>query len=508
MNDLNQAPFALPETRLWRTPPTLAGMLAAIGLVGLTVVIGTVLRGDVPGSSVPLLFLLAVLVASAKFGFWTGIFTSFLAFLADNFFFIEPYHTFHVGRPSDWLTLVALLVAGATTGFLVGRLREEADSASARAHSLAVMGQFVASLSGRHDALAVSALLVQALSRLNGGGALVLQSIDGSLKQASACPEDVTLSDDDLQAAERAIRRKGKETPAAPGWTNGRFTFRPLGNGFGVVGYTERPSSRPEFRYAREAIIDQTVLALQNLALAREATEAHGKAEREALRAALLSSLSHDLRTPLATILGGISSLRELGGSMSASAREDTLIAVEEEAERLSRYVGNLLHMTRLKAGIDLRLEWVDPADIVQGALARARRAAANRSIAFTKPDRTPLIHSDAVLLEQALFNLVENALKFSPPASSISVSLTVEGNMIVLAVSDRGPGIPLDEQAHVFEAFFQGATRRAGGSGLGLAISRGIVQALDGAISLESPVLDGHGTCFRISIPVTQRET
>jgi two-component system sensor histidine kinase KdpD len=507
MESLNQAAFTLPKPSRWRAAPTLGGVLAAIGLVGLTVAIGISLRGELPASSVPLIFLLAVLVASAKFGFWTGIFASLLAFLADNFFFIEPYFTFHVSQTSDWLTLVVLLVAGATTGFLVGRLREEADAASARAHSLAVMGQFVANVSQMRDGPAVSKFLVHALAQLNNGSALVLQSDNGRLKQTAAFPEDGTLSNDDQQAAERAMRRKGIEAPAAPGWTRGRFTFRPLGDAFGVVGYTDDLSFRPEFCYAREAVIDQAILAFQNLALAREANEAHGNAQREALRAALLSSLSHDLRTPLSTILGGISSLRELGDAMPSTARDDTLMAVEEEAERLSRYVGNLLHMTRLKAGIDLRLEWVDPADIVQGAVARARRAAANRSIAFTRPDQVPLVHSDAVLLEQALFNLIENALKFSPPSSQVSVSLTIEADGIVFAVSDSGPGIPPDEQAHIFEAFFRGSNRRESGSGLGLAISRGIVQALAGSISLESPIQNGHGTCMRISIRFTQGE-
>lgn len=508
MENLNQAAFTLPKPSRWRARPTLGGVLAAIGLVGLTVAIGTALRHELPASSVSLFLLLAVLVSSAKFGFWTGIFASILAFLADNFFFVEPYFTFHVSQATDWLTLVVLLMAGATTGFLVGRLREEADAASARAHSLAVMGQFVANVSGMRDANAVSTLLVRALAQLNSGNALVLQTDGNSLKHTAAFPEDVMLSDDDLQAAERAMRRKGIEAPAAPGWTKGRFTFRPLGDEFGVVGYTDGLSFRPEFRYARESVIDQAILSFQNLALAREASKAQGNAQREALRAALLSSLSHDLRTPLSTILGGISSLRELGDSMTASAREDTLTAVEEEAERLSRYVGNLLHMTRLKAGIDLRLEWVDPGDIVQGAVARARRAAASRSIVFTKPDQIPLVHSDAVLLEQALFNLIENALKFSPPASSVSVSLDATADGIVFAVSDSGPGIPPDEQPHIFEAFFRGANRRESGSGLGLAISRGIVQALAGNIGLESPIRDERGTCFRISIPLTRGET
>lgn len=504
MESSSRAAFTLPETSLWRARPTPGGLMAAFGLVGSIVPVGMALRDILPTSSVSVMFLLAVLVVSTKFGFWTGIVASFLAFLADNFFFVEPYFTFHVGQASDWLTLVVLLAAGATTGFLVGRLREEADAASARARSLAVMGQFAADVSGIHDGAVVSSLLVRALATLNGGSALVLKFDGGTLKWVAACPDEVTLSDDDLQAAERAMRRKGKEAPAAPGWTDGRFAFRPIGHDLGVVGYTEDATVRSEFRYACEAVVDLADLAFQNVVLVREAMEAQGHAQREALRAALLSSLSHDLRTPLATILGGISSLRELGDSMPASARADTLAAVEEEAERLSRYVGNLLQMTRLKAGMNLRPEWVDPADIVRGAVARARRSAETRSIVIEETDRIPLLHSDAVLLEQALFNVLENALKFSPEEAVVSLGLGVDVDGVVFSVTDHGPGIPLEDRPHVFDAFFRGAKRRESGAGLGLAIARGIVQALAGSIGFESPVRDGRGTRFRISIPTT----
>jgi two-component system, OmpR family, sensor histidine kinase KdpD len=504
MSQLKKAAFTLPEAGRWRAPPTLEGLAAAVALISLTVAIGMALRDNLSSSSIPLLFLLAVLVASVRYGFWTGILASVLAFLAENFFFVEPYFTFHVGQASDWLTLAVLLVAGATTGFLVGRLREEADSARSRAHSLAVMGQFASDLSQTYTEKAVMTQLVVALAQLDNGRALVLAFDGNTLKPIAAVPENVMLNADDHDAAERALRRRGTESPAAPGWTSGRFTFRSLGEEFGAVGFTVDVSSRPEFHHAREAMVDQAILALRNLTLAREAAEAQGQAQREALRAALLSSLSHDLRTPLSTILGGISSLRELSETMSLVARQDTLLAVEEEAERLSRYVGNLLHMTRLNAGIDLRLEWVEVADIVRGAVARARRSAPDRRITIKIADHVPLIHSDAVLLEQALFNLIENALKFSPRESPVSVVLSSKSECITLAVLDSGPGIPPHEQAHVFEAFFRGANRSESGSGLGLAITRGIVQALAGSLSLQSPVEDLRGTCIEISLPIT----
>lgn len=507
MQKTRHSPFTLPETALWRTPPTTAGLISAAALVALAAGIGMALRGELPVSSVPLLFLLAVLVASARFGFWTGIVASVLAFLAENFFFVEPYYTFHVGQVADWLTLLVLLVAGATTGFLVGRLREEADAARSRAHSLAVMGQFAAELPGALDKSALTTKLVGALARLNNGSALVLEPDGGGLKPGASIPDSVILSADDQEAADRAFRRKGTQAPAAAGWTGGRFTFRSIGDAIGVVGYTVEDAFRPELQHAREAIIDQAILALTNLELSREAAEAQGQAEREALRAALLSSLSHDLRTPLATILGGISSLRELGDSMPEAARQDVLQAVEEEAERLSRYVSNLLHMTRLNAGIDLRLEWIEAADCVRAAVARARRAAPSRTITIMVPDQVPLIRSDAVLLEQALFNLIDNALKFSPAETPVTVSVTVSHQAVGLSVADLGPGIPPEEQEHVFEAFFRGTNRTEGGTGLGLAITRGIVKALAGSLSLESPCQNTRGTRMLIAIPLSAGE-
>jgi two-component system, OmpR family, sensor histidine kinase KdpD len=507
--------FSLPAALSWRTPPDAGRLVAAAVLVGMTVGIGTLLRPQLPASSMPLLFLLAVLIASVRFGFWTGIFASLLAFLAENFFFIEPFLTFHVSEVSDWLTLVVLLAAGATTGFLVGRLREEADAARTRAFALEIMGQCAAELATSDTQQGVMEALTRNLARLSGGEALILKPEAGRLVVRTCFPGNLMLGPEDSDAAERAFRRAKNEEPAAPGWTGGRFAFRFLAENLGVIGYASGTSGHGEevqMQHARHAMIEQALLAWGRLDFARDAAEARASAEREALRAALLSSLSHDLKTPLATILGGATSLRAFGEAMPAEARNDTLQAIEQEAERLARYVSNLLHMTRLKAGIDFRPDWIDALDAARGAVMRARRAYPGRTVTLESREESAVIRSDAVLLEQALFNLIDNALKFSPPDQPVQVVLAHEGNTLAVLVRDHGPGIPPAEQGHVFDAFYRGENQTQSGTGLGLAIVHGLIQALGGSVTLQSPWDGQTGTSMQVRLvkeaPLAREDT
>lgn len=496
--------FALPPATDWRTLPGGSRLLAAAIMVALAVGCGFLLRAELSPSSIPMLFLVAVLVASLRFGFWTGIFASILAFLAENFFFIEPYFTFHVTHVADWLTLVVLLAAGATTGFLVGRLSEEAEASRNRAFALEVMSQSASDLADCTTRGAALQTLVRHLARLEGGATVALAAQGEALAILASYPADLVLEAVDAATAERCLRRGSEAEPAAPGWAGGRFAFRPL-RGVGVVGHTltgHDGAAEKQRREAREALIEQAALTLERLKLAQDAAQARESAEREALRSALLSSLSHDLKTPLATILGGVSSLRELGQAMPKQARADTLEAVEEEARRLSRYVANLLHMTRLKAGLELHADWIDPTDVAHAALSRARRAWPARALVLEAGADLPIIRSDSVLLEQALFNLIDNACKFSPEAERVLVHLDPKEDGISFSVQDRGPGIPAAEQAHVFDPFFRGEGRTQSGSGLGLAIVRGIVQALGGTAELESPSGGQPGTTMRLHLP------
>lgn len=511
MSDRPTPNFGLPATNSWRATPGAPGLMAAVGIVGLAALAAHLLRGIVPVPSLSLLFLVAVLVVSVSYGFWTGIASSLLAFLAYNFFFVEPLHTLRVAELEDFLALVVLMAAGATTGFLAGRMREEADGAKARAGMLEQLATFTAELAEERSEEAIIGVIIRHVAGVDDGSAVHLSADGDRLVIRRAIPSDLVLDWPEWQAAERAFRRGTEEARTAPGWSGSAYTFVALDQGGGVIGYRPGAVSRRVERVAeplRRTMLQQGQVALERGRFARNVEAAEAKAEREALRAALLSSLSHDLKTPLATILGGVSSLRELDAALGPAARSDLLLAVEEEAGRLSRYVANLLHMTRLRTGLDLRLDWIDARDVAHGALVRARHSFAGRDITFRAPASCPLIHADPVLLEQALFNLIDNALKFSPPATAPAVSVEVEPDRLRITVADAGQGIPEGELPHVFEPFFRGAQTGASGTGLGLSIARGIVQALGGRIVAESPPSGGRGTVMHILLPLAARPT
>lgn len=229
------------------------------------------------------------------------------------------------------------------------------------------------------------------------------------------------------------------------------------------------------------------------------------QAERESIRSALLSSLSHDLKTPLATILGSVTALRELASALPEAARNDLLAAIEEDARRLNAYVGDLLHMTRLQAGLDLRLDWVDPHDILDAAVARIRRAHPGRIIITPIDPDLPLIRTDTSLLEQALFNCIDNATGIAPEGTTITVALRQQKNALQFSVEDEGPGVPVDDQHRIFEPFQRGETGAANGTGLGLAITKGIVNALGGSLGVESPLTPKGGARFWLAFPLPE---
>jgi two-component system sensor histidine kinase KdpD len=228
-------------------------------------------------------------------------------------------------------------------------------------------------------------------------------------------------------------------------------------------------------------------------------------ADREGLRTTLLSSLSHDLRTPIATILASASSLVEHDARFDVATRRELLDTIQEQAERLNRYVANLLDMTRLESGVlDLRRVLVDPVEAMISALEHTRRRLVGRRVerVFTAPN--VMISVDPVLIEQALVNILENAAELSPPSSIIRASVALEHGEVILAIADQGPGVSLEERPKIFDKFFRGQAdrRRDGGVGLGLAVAKGVVEAFGGQIGVESPVWEGRGARFVIRLP------
>lgn len=483
----------------WAAAPKLLHAMGAAAFLAIAVLTTYVIRDSLPEPSGLFVFFIAVLLASVRFGFWIGIASALSAFGLYNFLFVTPLYTFAIAKSGDLLVLAEFLGTAGLTGFLAGRLREEVNAANSRAAVLEVLSAFAADLAAATGTDVIQTTLAAHTEALALGPAVVLVPRTGGFANAALEPED-------LQSAERAMRRQAPQDSAQPGQQGGRFAFLPLvqdGEVILLLGYHRLAADRPD-RVVREqaiaVICHQANLAIERLRFAASAEEARTAATRDSLRAALLTSLSHDLRTPLATILGAITSLRQLGETLPSEARDDLAAAIEEETRRLSHYVDNLLQMTRLQAGLDLHLTWVDPADVVRAAIARANRAFVRANIKSDLPD-LPMLQLEAALLEQAIFNLLDNAIKFSPPSAPIIVTAAVSDRLSI-TVTDQGPGIAPAAQTKIFQPFFRANTQQLG-TGLGLTISAGIVQAMGGSLVVISPASDGKGTSLCISFPL-----
>lgn len=488
----------------WRAPPTAGGVIGAAVLVGATLVAGHALQNVLPRASLSLIFLVAVLLSALTSGFWTGLLAALLAFFGYNFFFVEPLHTFSVARPEDALALAVFLIVAAMTGLLAGGVRGEANAARERADALELLCAYSAELSAANSDAAIEAALLRHLANASGGPVVTLKDDGAQLRLVAASPPGQTIDPADLLAADWVSRRAQALPATATGWSGNSFSFHPLKRGAAVVsvyGVVEDPDDGEAAQIA-ETMLRQGEIALERVAFARDAEDARAMAEQERIRSALISSISHDLRTPLATILGSVTSLRELGEAMPAEARADLLLAIEEETGRLARFVSNLLAMTRLEAGLDIRRECVDAADVARAAVKRARQSFPASKILLEGGAGPLLLYADADLLEQALFNLIDNAVKFSGADAPIRVAVSTGPGMVEFAVTDEGPGVPAQELDHIFEKFYRVGRSGVGGAGLGLAICRGVVTALGGEIRAESPVANGRGARMRMTLP------
>jgi two-component system sensor histidine kinase KdpD len=255
-----------------------------------------------------------------------------------------------------------------------------------------------------------------------------------------------------------------------------------------------------------EAFASQTALALEVDRLQEEARKAQVQIESERLRNSLLSLVSHDLRTPLAAIIGSVSGLIELGTILDPTVSRELLQNIYSEAERLSRLVNNLLQATRLEAGIELRKELCALEEVVEVALRRLAESLNQRPVVTDVPANLPMVPMDGILLEQVMLNLLDNALRYTPAGTPIEVSASLQNGSVLVAVADRGPGLLPEDLNKVFEKFYRGQDRsEQSGAGLGLAICRGIVEAHGGRIWAENH--PGGGALFRFTLPLEAQE-
>ena len=512
-DDSESEPAKSVQTHPGMEPFRVEPYLGSAGAVAVALGIGLLLTQFIAVQSISLVFLTAVLASAIAWGLWPSLFAAIASMLAYNFFFLPPLYTFTVGDPENVLALFFFLIVAVIVSNLTARTRTQVVTARQRAKITAELYAFsrkVAGIGALDDLLWATAYQISSMLKLRT--VLLLPRKDGEgLDVASGYPPEDQLDSADMAAARwtwEHNRAAGRGADTLPG---GKRLFLPLRTGSGPVGVlgidrdAPGPLLTPDDRRLLDALCDQAAVAIERISLAKGLDEARVLAETERLRGALLTSISHDLRTPLASILGTVSSLRSFPEKYSKADREELLATLQEEAERLSRFVANLLDMTRLESGaIELKLELIDVAEIVGSALQRAGNVLAGHRVEVNIEPDLPMLHLDVVLFEQVLFNLLDNAAKYSPSGSLIEIQATRDGELIEIEVVDEGPGIPPADFERIFDKFYRvhAQDRRRAGTGLGLAICRGFVEALGGWIVARNR-RNRSGAVLTIQMPV-----
>ncbi|WP_426234033.1 DUF4118 domain-containing protein [Pseudomonas sp. TWP3-2] len=494
-----------------RSAPTLVWFDYALAL--LATVLATALAWAVssvlPLPNISLVFLAAVLLVAVRSSLGPALACAALSFLTYDFLFIPPNFSFSIQREEDVLTLLFFLLMAALTGNLAARQRRQLQALRDTQEETTELLDLSRKLTAATDRQAVVSAAAQ---HLNGWSDLQLCLLNrdgqGGWKVETGGP--LQFSESERAAADWAWQH---DQPAGMGTGTlplGRWWWWPLSVEDGPLALLgvcakEGQTLSGQRRRLLTALSQPLAQALARAQLADDLEAARLHGETEQLRSALLASVSHDLRTPLTSMRGSIDSLLALGEAIPLEDRRELLEGTRDEAERLDRYIQNLLDMTRLGHGaLKLARDWVSPADIVGSALNRLRAVLASLQVSTDVPAELPLLFVHAALIEQALVNVLENAARFSPLNGRLQLRAGADDSEVFFSVSDEGPGIPADERAKIFDMFYTAARGDRGGqgTGLGLAICQGMVGAHGGRISVDDGI-DGHGTCITLHLPL-----
>jgi two-component system sensor histidine kinase KdpD len=510
-------PFVPPHTG---TTP----LLGSLAMVAAATLIGKALRHELNSSSIGMVYLTAVLLSAASYGLGPSLIACLFSVLAYNFFFFEPLYSFTIADPENIVALFFFTLTAIIASNLAARMRSQAVAARARAKTTEELYQFSRKLAGignLDDLLWATAYQIAAMLKLRVVLLLPETQDSETLLVRGAYPPEDTLDEADFAAAQwawQSNRPTGRGADTLPG---ARRLFLPLRTGSGpvaIVGidndepdeggiYHRGALLSPDQRRLLDALGDQAAVSIERMVLSEDVEQSRLSAETERLRGALLTSISHDLRTPLSAILGAAGALQSYRASLPEAAQNELLTTISDEAERMGRFVANLLDMTRLESGAVARdRQPVDLGELIGSTLARTGKILSRHRLAVDLARDLPILQLDAVLLEQVIFNLLDNAAKYAPPGSEITLRAwhDAPARLVKLQVIDEGPGIPADLVEAIFEKFFrvQATDRSRAGTGLGLAICRGFIEAMGGHIQAGNRT-DRSGAVFTISLPV-----
>ncbi len=473
--------------------PYLGALLIVVG----TAVVAEILYRSMNTTRLSMVFLGGVLLAAVRFGALPGLFSAVLAFIVYDFYLAEPRFSFRIGAGEDVLVLVTFLAASLMTGGLAGRVRDAGKRAETRAATTSTLYQASRSFSQLWDEEALRRRLVHDVARAARGPAVI-----GYGQWRISEPADLQAPWDYLR--EVALRGPPSDPtavePANRGWS-ARLVKRGEPD-MGFIAWRAASDTPAEGRLI-EVLVDLGAAAIERARLGLANSRMEALARTEELRTALLSSISHDFRTPLAAILASASSLRDLSDRMPARARDDLLLTIQEEADRLNRFVANLLNMTRLESGaLVVERSEVDLPELVERIWAASGARVGERRLQTCWEGRAVAI-SDPILLEQALGNIIENAVRYSPDGSAVSIDGSSCGGWLTLKVCDGGPGIGADEAGKIFEKFYRArSAQNVSGTGLGLSIAKGLLEATGGGVRAGAREDGASGLCMTVVLP------
>ncbi|MDP1825840.1 MAG: sensor histidine kinase KdpD [Archangium sp.] len=476
--------------------------LASVVIVAATAALSYTLRLALQIPDPEMLFLLAIMLTAAAFGRGPSLLAAALSVAAYDFFFVPPSFTFNVSDTRYVLTFAMMFAIGVLISALASRLRHQEQAARQREADTRALFTLTRDLAQATEVEALTTSLCLHVVDVGGGAAVVLLPTEGKLSPAAAWPASTKLEANDLGVAQWAHEHRREAGLGTETLSGARIVAMPLANGSGVLAWLPGSDGIDPARSALlEALVRQAGVAIDRFQLSEAAKTAVLKARTEELRSSLLSTVSHDLRTPLAVVTGAAQTLRD-DASIDPSTRGQLLDTICDEAERLERMVRNLLDMTRVQAGaLSVKKEWVPVDELIGSARSRLDKALEGRAVTVRTAPEVPFLQVDPVLFEQVLFNLLDNAAKYTPKGSPLEVEVTRGSLGARVLVMDRGPGVRPEEAERLFDKFFRGAQHGVAGAGLGLAICRGIVTAHGGLIHAEERA--GGGASFVVDLPI-----
>jgi two-component system sensor histidine kinase KdpD len=483
----------------------------ALAAVAIALGCGELVDTWVGIENVDLVFLTAIVGVAVRFGLWPSLLASVASALCYNFFFLPPIYTLTIEDPHNIAAFTLFTLVAITVSHVAARGQMQAVTAQARVRAVELLYAFSRKLAGTatlDDVLWATAYQTALMLKVR---VVLLLPSNGSIEVKAGYPPEDMLDEADLAAAKwtwENNRAAGRGSDTLPG---AKRLFLPMHTGRGPIGVVGIDSDKagplltPDQRRLLDALMDQGALAIERVRLVEDMDRVERTAETERLRAALLTSISHDLKTPLASVLGSAGALRDLADKLTDSEKVELLTTIIDESERLNRFIANLLDMTKLESGaLAPKLAPHDLSEIIGATLRRTAKILKHHSVQLDLAGDVPMVALDAVLFEQVLFNLLDNAAKYAAAGTTIFIRTWRDRESVSLQIVDEGEGVPPNELEHIFDKFYrvQKTDQVPPGTGLGLAISRGFVEAMHGTIVAANRA-DRRGAVFTITLPI-----